>query len=84
MFDDTDLNVFQKEALKERKKEEPYFEDTHVRATFLIRRDLAAKLEKEVDYISKLVHRKKGIKTEIIIHILEEYLNKSLAEREKG
>ena len=56
MFDDAVLNVFQKEALKERKKDDPYFEDTHVRATFLIRRDLAARPEEEVDYISKLIH----------------------------
>lgn len=84
MFDDI-FEYFSKKAFKERKKDNiRIFRILMCGPRFLMSRDLAAKLEEEVDYISKLIHREKGIKTEIINHTLAEYLNKSLAEREKG
>ncbi|OIK14213.1 hypothetical protein BIV60_11940 [Bacillus sp. MUM 116] len=84
MIDDTARNQYQQDAMEQHNKNEPYWEEKYVRATFFVRRDLLARLEEEIDYQAKFFGKKKGIKTNIINNILEDYLKKCLEDRIKG
>lgn len=80
MFDDRVRKIYQQEApqAKEKKSEKELYEDTHKRATFLIRKALLEVFDEEIEYLRMFHLRRqgmastRGIKTRLINKKLEE------------